>query len=261
MLWLKLVSPIFLLLSILAQYGVNYIWHDKRMKWHRRIRVVLLIFQIAAGLLTIVVVASDFKTVEEQNATLKQIADQSKVNEIASAQRDKLNQEELGRLRDQVAALSDRLSPFIQLATNRYPNLPEDTALDRLAKEIADIRKLAEPNKLVAVSHDVKKIDSGYLVTLNFRSTKNEQLSVAIVSATLIQKSQERILDIRPSRAQGVFIGFGDKTKQISEDGRSARLSYKPLAPHPAVEIEVSGPTRIMIQVIPGISPFEIDIM
>lgn len=115
MLWLKLAGPIFLLLSVGAQHSLDYIWHDKRTKVHHRIRVVLICFQIIVGVLTIIVVANEHKTTEKQNITLDQIS-------------------------KQVVVLNGQLTPFIQLALKKYPNLPESTALDQLATEIADLK-------------------------------------------------------------------------------------------------------------------------
>lgn len=141
MLLLKLIAPMVLLLSVVARYVLDYIWHDKRTKWHKRSRIAFLIFQTAAVLITIVVVSWDHKASEEQKVMIQQIATQSKASENASAARHKQSQEEILGLKKQVTDFSERLTPFVTLAMRRYPDLPEDTALERLAREITDVSK------------------------------------------------------------------------------------------------------------------------
>jgi hypothetical protein len=140
MLWLKLGAPLLLLLGVVAQYVADYVWYDKRTKWHRRARATLLILQLGAGAGTILVVVREHKASEENIVVLQGLSEQAKVNADASAKRDATNQAELFALRQQVHELNARLDPFIRIATQKYPGLSEGSALERLTRELADVR-------------------------------------------------------------------------------------------------------------------------
>lgn len=140
MLLLKIAAPLLLLLAVIAQYLVDNVWHDKRTKWHRLTRTLLLVLQLAAGFGTVVVVVRELYASEENAAELKYIREEAVKNADASAARDDKSQTELSGLQNQVRDLSGRLEPFVQIALKKYPGLPESFALKRLTVDLADLQ-------------------------------------------------------------------------------------------------------------------------
>jgi len=147
MLVLKVILPALVLLGSVAQYTADYVWHDKRTNRHRKARAIILIVQLLAGVGTIALVVNEHnaseknaETIKGNATTIENIREEAKQNAEASASRDAQNQAELTALRQQVRELDGRLEPFVKIAAKKYPNLPEPSALDRLAKDLIDLR-------------------------------------------------------------------------------------------------------------------------
>jgi hypothetical protein len=120
------------------------------------------------------------------------------------------------------------------------------------------IQKMATPNELEYKTHYAESAEGETLLTVKYKTTKNEQIAKASFNAFVGDGC--RIIDFRPCKKQGVYIGFGKKEKTISQDGLSAKLFYKPLAPEPAVDLLLSGACRVYIKAEPGTSKIRIDV-
>ena len=188
--------------------------------------------------------------------------------------------EEINEKTAEIQRLETLLTPFRTIALEKYAG-PEREALLKLAAKIQSLEeadlfktqriaeleialqktaKLAEPNRLILASKISKKKNSSYLATFFFICTKNEPIGTVIISAALPKDTAVKISDIRKTPPGGITITVG-ASKQISQDGRTAFFTYKPLAQVVSIDLEVSGPTRVKIQGNMGISPFEFDIM
>jgi len=132
--------------------------------------------------------------------------------------------------------------------------------IEKLDHNISEVNKKAEPNKISLLSKNIEEKGEGYKITLKFKPTKNEPLGQIVLVAKLEKLSKAKILNFWPSTAGGAFQS-GKDSKQISDDGYSARLIYSLMgAGYPVVELTISAQTSILIEGNHGLGKFIINI-
>jgi hypothetical protein len=117
-----------------------------------------------------------------------------------------------------------------------------------IKKRLQQTTTPVSPPTLKLTGRDTQTVDSGYCLTLQFTPSNNTPLESLEFTATVDDDSDVRILNFWPSVKGGSFAASKD-SKQITRDGRRARLSYSPLSVgKPAVDITLSEKARIRIE-------------
>jgi len=109
----------------------------------------------------------------------------------------------------------------------------------------AQIEKVKPPT-LSLSGRKIRKLESGYKITLQFTPSKNEPLGIIIFQASIYDDSDVQIVDFWPS---GGAFSSGKDSKKIASDGKKARLAYSLLSVgRPKFDLTVSGKARIRIE-------------
>ena len=117
-----------------------------------------------------------------------------------------------------------------------------------LKQQLEETSKLAQPSTLELLQAKPLAAANGVAVTVLFRASKNEALGRLTFIADLPDGSPEQIIHLSASLEGGAFQS-GDKSEEISPDGKHARFTYIPLgAEIAAIEITVSGASSVRIQ-------------
>ncbi len=150
-------------------------------------------------------------------------------------------------LQSKVSELNSKLEPFVKLAVTKYPAFDIQTALNSLARDIAEAKDMAKPAILIAATKEIKRIDGGYSLTLQFRPSKNQMLGRLEFVVEIAPGSNATIFDFWPTRHGGAFQS-GKDSKKIATDGKSARLIYSLMsAGNPTIELKVTEETDLLV--------------
>jgi len=127
-------------LSILA--GVlDYHWRDKRTRKFRRGKFSLFVVGMFLLIASVYLTVIDQRSRERESSALRLGMDRLRASASQQAtqaeQRDRITQARLGQLLDSNHALEDQLAPFIRAADRRFPSLPPESRLERLAQAVA----------------------------------------------------------------------------------------------------------------------------
>ena len=118
----------------------------------------------------------------------------------------------------------------------------------RLQKDLDDTRKLAQPPTLTLHQHKTHTVGNTHTFTFQFLPSKNEQLGMISFVATIEQDGDAKIVDFWPSTNSPAF-SHGPQSKQITPDGRQARLTYSLLsAGPPVIDVTVEGRAPIRLE-------------
>ncbi len=161
---------------------------------------------------------SQYDTLKAQYAVLKG----SSESNILLTSNSYLNLKEQNLfLQKQLFELNQQISPFIKLATEKYPNLDTSSALVQFRKEINDVKESIKPMMLTYVSHKIEKINGGYNLTIYYKRNKDEQLGRMIISAEIDKISNAIIadIDVLPTETMG-------ESKSGIESGDSQNKKY-----------------------------------
>lgn len=140
------------------------------------------------------------------------------------------------------------------VAITVHQHFQDNNKISSLQSEIHEL-----VNKIKLDETRIEKTQSGYTVLLKFKSTKNEQLENLSFHASLSQDTNVKILDMWPTKFGSPFV-FKNNSLNISKDERSADLKYNLWGNIPAIQINVSGPTAILIKGSHELEPFTINI-
>lgn len=146
-----------------------------------------------------------------------------------------------------VNELNKKLEPFVKIALTKYPAYDLQSALNKLAQDIENTKRLAEPPMLIPYAKEISRDDKGITLLLQFKSTKNRPLSQIKFYAEILYNSTSKILNFWPSIKGGAFDS-GRDSKKISSNGETARLIYSLIgAGNPTIELKVSKETFVKI--------------
>ena len=110
----KLLAPILLLLITALQIVLDYIWHDKRTRLHRRTRRGLLFILVATGIVTLMIVVDD--TISAYRLQ----------NQLTGLQ-DTLDSERLEASQREEAARRERATLLSRLNELHFDSVPNDS--------------------------------------------------------------------------------------------------------------------------------------
>jgi hypothetical protein len=180
-------------------------------------------------------------------------------------------EQKLGEKNAELQRLEAQLAPFKTIALERYTGPPSE-ALAKLAGQIELLQRLdadktakieslerslsetsaqASPPTIAFDSLAVQEKDGSKVATIRFRSSKNVPLGrvvfVAEVSTFSSLGAPPKIIDFWPSLEGGAFQS-GDGSKNIDQNGTSARLEYQPMAAGGlVVDLTVTASTTVAI--------------
>lgn len=171
MIFIKIIAIISTFLAGLIQIALEYRWHDKRTKKHKRVRSLLICFMILGVLVATISVIWDDRQSEEREQ--RAIDDRVKIKADLNSLQAKYDQQVLEarsfehaatqqrkQLESQIEGLQDKLEPFVTIATNRFPGqYDEKIALSKLANEL---RELESRTKKIETEKERERIQSTY---------------------------------------------------------------------------------------------------
>jgi hypothetical protein len=253
MLLLKIASLIVVYIIAL----IKDFWADK-LKRHLQTKRALVTLMTLAMLIGVVsTVLDDQKSSEVSRLQSERQAFLQSQNDSLRARVDSLikitqqGEVKLDRqnavLQAKVSELNSKLEPFVKLAVTKYPAYDIQSALNQLARDIAEAKELAKPATLVLYAKEISKIDGGHSLKLQFKPSKNVTLGLIEFSATIPPTSRSRIFDFWPTLDGGAFQS-GSDSKKISTYGKSAKLTYSLMgAGYPTIELKVTEQTDVII--------------
>lgn len=128
----------------LLQIGLEYKWHDKRTKKHKRIRCLLIFLMIIGFLAASFLVFYDDRQSEKQIKSLTELKSGFEKEASDAEERESKAIEDRERIKKELDELQEQIKPVIQLATEKYPSLDIEDALAKLAEEVQDLQKQNE---------------------------------------------------------------------------------------------------------------------
>ena len=176
MVFYKIIAIITAAGAGLLQVGLEYIWHDKRTKKHKRIRSFLIFLMVVGSISAAFLVIIDDRQTAEQVRTLTEIKENAeKATKAAEAReqkaveaRDLIAQELEGlqereqkaieareKIAQELAQLQEQMRPVIELATAKYPSLDVDAAVLEIANDVQKLQK--ENEQLLKRTETLKK--------------------------------------------------------------------------------------------------------
>jgi len=88
MIIVKLLAPVLVLLITALQLALDYKWHDKRTKLHRRTRKALLYILVITAVVTLIIVVDDTISANQQQGQLTALQDTLNKERLEAAQRE-----------------------------------------------------------------------------------------------------------------------------------------------------------------------------
>ena len=229
--------------------------HINKNKWLKISLIILLLSSLIVGLVVMRIDESNSNKISEQqkgsidslrieNATLI-----SKLDSLYKALNEGMKNRSLQEIQmsQKVNELNSKLEPFVKIALTKYPAYDIQSALNSLANDIENTKRLAEPPKLIPSAKEITKNDGGLTLLLQFKSNKNEPLGMITFYADIENNNSSKILEFHPSVKGGAFSS-GPDSEKIEPNGKSGRLIYSLIGVgNPTFEIKVSKATNIKI--------------
>lgn len=143
MLFLKILFQIGVGLTSLLAVLLDYKWHDKRRTVFKRFRNIMI--WITGGLLLIgvVIIVQDENQKDAEIKTLNNQLDTLKLK--------------LTNIQTSSDSVNYKITPFLKLATDRYPNLNAADALDSLKRDITNLNSKTDQLENFEVSRQASE--------------------------------------------------------------------------------------------------------
>lgn len=200
---IKILAPVIVILITLVQYYLDHKYSDRRSKKYRRMRIVfLIVISVALIFSSITIYLDDISSndLKDQISSLQKYYEES--DSLASLREDNAKLER-NNLNKQIEELSTQLTPFLEIAVIKYPNLRPDEAMNQLQNEIKDIRKQTS-----ALQEKTDYIENRNIYKPLERTLKNNMIH-----------SLERIVNIYPDIHLIISVETGNPLRQsIAEE-------------------------------------------
>lgn len=207
MLLIKIISQILVGLSSLLAVLLDYKWHDKRKKVFRKFRNILI------GLSIISLITSVLITVDDENSKNQEIITlQSKLDSV---------QNNLIKIKDNGDKLSTQILPFLEIATNKYPDLNSDNALENLKQDLLTLGE--KTNSLEKSELERKKKEN------EFEKLKNT--SPSIIPKLVVDKKRKVSIKIEYLNSVPIKIKYSIKLSNTEKLLASCNTGMMELAP------------------------------
>lgn len=179
----------------------------------------------------------------------------------AAAQQAETDAKEIAEIRKRVEAQAATMDLVAKESAESKRLLRSLSEQNKIAEEkIEIIRRIAAPPSLSVKEVDITKEGDVFQAIMTFSSSKNEPLGLLSFASTIQGETDTKIIDFWPTIKAGSFQS-GPDSKQISKDGKSAKLYYSLIgAGAPSIVLKTSGPATVVIQGNHGLETFSIDI-
>ncbi|PKQ64776.1 hypothetical protein BZG01_13940 [Labilibaculum manganireducens] len=253
MMILKLLAPI-ILFAIAILQGL-FAEKINKIKWLKITLICLLLGSLTVGLIIISLDeknANNFSKQQKDNIDSLRIENAQLKNNLDSLHRaltkgmDDRSLQEI-ELNKKVSELNIKLEPFVKLALTKYPAYDLQSALNKIAQDIENAKKLAEPPILIPNAQEISRDKTGLNMLLQFKLSKNQSLGQIIFYAEIEDGSTAKIVEFWPSTKGGAF-NSGPDSKMIAPDGKSSRLIYSLIgAGNPTFDLKVTKAVTVRI--------------
>ena len=141
-----------------------------------------------------------------------------------------IKEEALEETRKEVAVLKEAVSSVVDKA-------------NETREELLKVADMASPPLLSLESSEVKQIEEGYEVLLIFKPSKNAPFAALVFRAEIIGNLEATIKEL------DVVLATTSRQKEISDDGKTARLQYIPLRTIglQKLRLKLSAPCKVRI--------------
>jgi hypothetical protein len=187
-----------------------------------------------------------YATLKLQYDNIKRSSEDNKL--LTSSSYQNLKDQNLS-LQKQLYELSAQISPFIKIATSKYPNLDANSALEKFRQELADVKEitneLAKPMMLEYVSDKLEKNGNEYTLSIKYKRNKNQPLGTVDFSVFGDTISNGKILSIETGGNIGAKMNGSESS---SENGKWANISFTASAEvDPTFIIKIMGACWIKV--------------
>ena len=143
MIYLKILTQLLTGIAGLVALLMDYKWHDKRRKIFKHLRNLLIIITIVSLIAGVIITLCDEKEKNDEVTNLK--------NQLDAAQNT------LTYIKSNGDTLKSQIKPFLELATQQYPNLSSNEALEKLKNRLntIDYQILSGSEKLTNLSSEL----------------------------------------------------------------------------------------------------------
>ena len=141
---LKFVLPILLLATASLEIGLQYWWHDRRTRAHKRLRIGLIAVLAVGAMVSLAAVVQDDRETAEEIQRLEALLSAADGSETAAQAREQAAIEARRVLEQRLGDLQAELQPFLELASQRHPDEAPEEALGALLVEMRQVRTRLE---------------------------------------------------------------------------------------------------------------------
>ena len=151
MIILKLLAPILVLLITALQIVLEYIWHDKRTKLHRRTRKTLLYILVITAIVTLIIVFGDTISANRLQSQFTSVQDTLNKERFEAAKREDDAKKERATLLSSNQELKDMFDSLLVLAKAMNPTLDDNAAIASLLAELEELIEWSGKQKRAAM--------------------------------------------------------------------------------------------------------------
>jgi len=141
-----------------------------------------------------------------------------------------IKEEALKEIRNEVVVLKEAISSVVDKA-------------NKTRGELLKVADMASPPLLSLESKEVKQVDDGYEVMLIFKPSKNSPFAALVFCAEIVGNLETTIKEVDAA------LATTSRRKEISDDGKTARLQYVPLRSIglQKLRLKLSSPCKVNI--------------
>jgi hypothetical protein len=152
--------------------------------------------------------------------------------------------EQVSGLQLKVVELEKKLSPFSQIASAKFPQIPEDTALGYLKDDLNSHAGPAQGAGLMLTSVTTQTKRGIYVILLEFTTAPGSHIAKRTdLTISLPPLSEAKILRISPLSGAPDEVSF-----VLTDKGKRARLIFASGGLDPTVEVDLTSPTPVRIE-------------
>lgn len=132
--------PILMLVAGVLELALQYRWHDRRTRIHKRVRLALVAILLIGGIVSTIAVVQEDRQASQEVERLEELLAAAEKSEAAAEAREKAAVASRSDLETRLGELQAELQPFLELASRRHPEQPQDEALAALLAELQGVR-------------------------------------------------------------------------------------------------------------------------
>ncbi len=143
----KILLQILAVSTAILVSNLDYVWHDKRTRKFKTMRVFLYFLTCITVILSVIVTVQDDQQqrqdLQQLTSALDNLQKETSTIRVEAKNSDKAQKSQIAVLIESNKRLQDSLAPFQDLAKERYPGMDGKEALEKLGTDIAAVEKRA----------------------------------------------------------------------------------------------------------------------